>query len=228
MLKVYILVIDGYTEDSASIAICFAVLQQRNNTLLEQAIRYYTKLIHPKFYVYVPDMSINFETLQNNITRVHWRQVLLSGTNASTPNEYQIRQQGQFLANNDCLHRFRQHKWMLFVDPDDWLRLNRPFKQLEHKYSEACNIIFPWIHYNVSSVDPKKIALKSSIISSNQAWGAATKNMVRTKHALSVSIHSTDTCIHGKRVYARRKDAHVAHLRFPKSDDLLISQRGNP
>ena len=119
-----------------------------------------------------------------------------------------------------------RNKWMLFVDPDDWLRLSRPFRQLEHKYSKACNVIFPWIHYNVSSVDPRKISLQSAVVSSNQARGAATKIMVRTKHALSVSIHSTDTCIHGKRVYARRKDAHVAHLRFPKPGDLRASQRG--
>ena len=202
-------------------ALCFAVLQKRTFTLMSQTLAHYRKVIPgARTYAYVTEFVPNparVYGLDNDTTQVLWKQILPSGYRQDTSISYAIRQQGQYLAYNDFLNRFRhRHDWMLFVDADDWLIA--PYSALKAVSRERnCAVHIPWHFYNVSKTDKNHVRFEDAFEITKTR---NVKNMANTQHALSVGIHNTDECCPNTRKY-RTKDMFVAHMRFPSDPATL-------
>ena len=198
---------------NTSIALCFAVMQNRSYSMVKQTIAYYTQLVKPAIYAYVPDLSHTYD-LTPEVTRVVWRQILTSSP---------ANQRGQYLAFNDCLHRFAQHDWILYVDPDDWLRLAVPLPHVLNLGRHACNILVPWVTYNMTYVDPYNISFANTS-PLDQTVRPEAKNMASTSRSLAVGIHATEMCARGTHSFKLGGElAHVAHLRYT-SETVTIAE----
>lgn len=183
--------------------VCFAVLQKRTFTLMHQTLRHYRATVdRPRFYAYMPEIVQSELTglgLDASVTLLTWKQVLLSGNGRTKSSAgYGIRQQGQYLAYNDFLNRFRaRHPWMVFVDADDWLVPSHPGRLLLRRKDlrdSVCAYHVEWRRYSVSSVDPCNMTLGGPRGASPLKYDEflATKNVANSRLALVVSIHKTE------------------------------------
>jgi hypothetical protein len=164
--------------------------------------------------------------LDASVTLLTWKQVLLSGNGrVKSSAGYGIRQQGQYLAYNDFLNRFRaRHPWMVFVDADDWLVPSHSGGLLLRRgdlRDSVCAYHVKWARYDVSRVDPCNVTLGGPRGATPTFDNKNVKNIASSRLALTVGVHNTDVCLAGHPVAFG--GWHVAHLRFPNPNGMAAN-----